>query len=380
MEVGCSGCATPCYSGLLNLPMDSCIHSAWQWLSRSGIQNASGGVARFYGADSQEYRDVSTQSTAFFISTFLRLGDYPEGSPPAEALHAGGFLLDRAFHRSKELFAHEVYVEDNSPSACAYFLGCSIIIRSLVDLWKATKEPAYLECAERCGFALQNRMSRMDGSFFPVYDFARDMPIDEGETWSTQAEVYQLKASFALQELTEATGLYEFAAMSDPLRRWCLKRHEGFVPDFGDPQERMSRLHAYCYFLEGLLQEASHDAECSRALQWGILRVETLIEEIGPEFQHSDVLAQLLRLRFYADTFGVLEIDRATVESEVAALIEFQQQSTDDTVDGGFAFARRGTELVHHINPVSTVLALQALTMWESVDEGAFREPWNVLI
>ena len=56
--------------------MDSCIHSAWQWLSRSGIQNESGGVARFYRADIQEYRDVSTQSTAFFISTFLRLGDY----------------------------------------------------------------------------------------------------------------------------------------------------------------------------------------------------------------------------------------------------------------------------------------------------------------
>ena len=360
--------------------MDSCIHSAWQWLSRSGIQNESGGVARFYRADVQEYRDVSTQSTAFFISTFLRLGDHPQGSAPLEALRAGGFLLDRAFHRSKELFAHEVYGEDNSPSACAYFFDCTIIIRSLVDLWKATKEPAYIECAERCGFALQNLMSRMDGSFFAVYDFARDQPLDDGETWSTQPEVYQLKASLALQELTDATGLPEFVATSDTLRRWCLKRQEGFVPDFGDSEERMSRLHAYCYFLEGLLQEAGQDMDCSRALQWGILRVENLMEEIGPEFQRSDVLAQLLRLRFYADTFGVLEIDRTTAESEVAALIEFQQQSSDSRVDGGFAFARRGTELVHHINPLSTVLALQALTMWESAEQGAFRDPWNVLL
>ncbi len=50
--------------------MDSCIHSAWSWLSRSGIQNESGGVARFYSADVQEYRDISTQSTAFFIPAF----------------------------------------------------------------------------------------------------------------------------------------------------------------------------------------------------------------------------------------------------------------------------------------------------------------------
>ena len=175
--------------------MDSCIHSAWSWLSRSGIQNESGGVARFYSADVQEYRGISTQSTAFFISTFLRLGDHSQDFAPQEALQAGGFLLDRAFHRSKELFAHEVYDEGRSPSARAYFFDCSIIIRSLVDLWRATEEAVYLECAERCGFALQNLMSRMDGSFFPVYDFSRDQAIDDGETWSTQPEVYQLKAS-----------------------------------------------------------------------------------------------------------------------------------------------------------------------------------------
>ena len=108
--------------------------------------------------------------------------------------------------------------------------------------------------------------------------------------------------------------------------------------------------------------------------------MENLVEEIGPAFQRSDVLAQLLRLRFYADTFGVMEIDHAAAESEVAALTEFQQQSSDPRVDGGFAFARRDGEIVRHINPVSTVLAVQALTMWESAEQGAFQDPWNVLI
>ena len=360
--------------------MDSCIHSAWNWLSCSGIQTTSGGVARFYRADVQQYQDISTQSTAFFISTFLRLGEPSQNLAPDEALRAGGFLLDRAFHRSKELFAHEVYGGSNSPSTRTYFFDCSIVIRSLVDLWKATEEPDYLECVERCGFALQILMSRMDGSFFPVYDFSRDQPIDDGETWSTRPEVYQLKAGLALQDLTDATGLYEFVDMSETLRRWCLKRHESFVPNFGDSEERMSQLHAYCYFLEGLLQEASQDADCSRALQWGILRVENLVEEMGPQFPRSDIIAQLLRLRFYADTFAVMEIDHDTAESEVAALIEFQQQSSDPRVDGGFAFARRGTEIVPHMNPVSTVLAVQALTMWESAEQGTFRDEWNVLI
>ena len=115
-------------------------------------------------------------------------------------------------------------------------------------------------------------------------------------------------------------------------------------------------------------------------MQWGILRVENLVEEMAPQFQRSDIIAQLLRLRFYADTFGVMEIDHDTAESEVAALIEFQQQSSDPRVDGGFAFARRGAEIVPHMNPVSTVLAVQALTMWESAEQGTFRDAWNVLI
>ena len=193
--------------------MDSCIHSAWSWLSRSGIQNESGGVARFYSADVQEYRDISTQSTAFFISTFLRLGDHSQDFAPQEALRAGGFLLDRAFHRSKELFAHEVCGEDSSPSARAYFFDCSIIIRSLVDLWRATEEASLPRvrrtlwsspCKTLCrGWTAHSSRSMILRGISPSTTERRGRP---------EAEVYQLKASLALQELTDATGLKEFVA------------------------------------------------------------------------------------------------------------------------------------------------------------------------
>jgi hypothetical protein len=142
----------------------------------------------------------------------------------------------------------------------------------------------------------------------------------------------------------------------------------------------MDRAHAYCYFLEGLLPEAAIDRDCSQALQFGLLRVENLVDEIGGQFQRCDVLAQLLRLRFYADIMGVMDLNRGRADQEATRTAEFQIQSQDPKAHGGFAFARQGPELLQHINPATTAVAVQALQMWEQAEEEAFGQPWTVLI
>ena len=142
----------------------------------------------------------------------------------------------------------------------------------------------------------------------------------------------------------------------------------------------MSRLHGYCYFLEGLLPEAGLDQECSRALQYGLLEIENTSQEIGHEYYRCDVIAQLLRLRLYADRLGVMELDFQQAENEAAAIEELQVQSEDPKVDGGFAFALKASIPVQHYNPATAVLAIQALQMWEQAARGSFREGWEVLI
>jgi hypothetical protein len=62
------------------------------------------------------------------------------------------------------------------------------------------------------------------------------------------------------------------------------------------------------------------------------------------------------------------------------AIIEFQMQSSDPKIDGGFAFAKRKGEIVPHVNPTATIFAVQALKMWDEADEGTFRQPWKTLI
>ena len=360
--------------------MNARIHSGLRWLTRSGIQKESGGLARCYRAPEDKYEGISTVATGYFISGLLRCAEYPGESPPKQATAAGRMLMENAYDMESELFLSNQDAAENNPRKWAYFLDCLIAIQALIDLWRVTKNSAYVECAEKCGIGIKRNLSRMDGSFFPVHDIARDMPYEADEPWSLQAQVYHLKAMPIFLELTEATGLYEFKAMGEELLKWTLKRYESFLEPDSDSERLMSRLHGYCYFLEGLLPEAGMDPDCSRALQYGLLEIENISQEIGHEYHRCDVIAQLLRLRLYADRVGVMELDFQQAENEAAAIEELQVQSADPKVDGGFAFALKASRPVQHYNPATAVLAIQALQMWEQAARGSFREGWEVLI
>jgi hypothetical protein len=253
-------------------------------------------------------------------------------------------------------------------------------MRGLLHLWQATTDRLFLDRAERCGEALRARMSRVDGSFFPVFDLQSGEAHAGGSSWTTEAEVYQLKSALAFLELSEATGKREFEASTELTLQWSLKRHEGFVRGDDPAEILMGRLHAYCCFLEGLLPAATDNIVASHALQHGVLRVENLMKEAAAQYQRCDVIAQLLRLRLYADRAGIMELDSLQAEAEAEAIEQFQHQSTDPRLDGGFAFARRAGRLTADANPSTTAFAIQSLAMWEQAEDGAFREPWQTLI
>ena len=296
------------------------------------------------------------------------------------AARAGGFLLRHAFDMSRELFPLRVSRNQQPEARLAFFLDCSIVVRALVHLWSATNDQAYLECAERCGLALHSRMATVDGAFFPIYDLEADRAYAETGSWSVEMEVPQLKAGLALLELHKATGLGEFEHDAAALRKWCLKRHESFLPGEVDDAKVIDRLHAYCYFLEGLLPSVALDADSGRVLQFGVLRVENFLDEFGADFQRCDVMAQILRLRLYADKFGLMELDYKRAEEEAAAVAECQIQSADPKTDGGFTLTRRRGKCEPSLDTTATVFALQALEMWDQADDGGLRDPWEVLI
>jgi hypothetical protein len=164
-------------------------------------------------------------------------------------------------------------------------------------------------------------------------------------------------------ELADATFDARYRQGYDSALANALANASDFLPGHAESDAVMDRLHAFLYFLEGLLPRAA-EPDCAIALCDGIPRVARYVAEIGPDFLRADVLAQLLRLRIYANAANVLPIDAAAASREVAGLRRFQAKHDNPRIDGGFYFGARANEIIPHISPVPTVFAIQALDLW----------------
>src|SRR5262249_35014952 len=155
------------------------------------------------------------------------------------------------------------------------------------------------------------------------------VPSANSELWSLDAGVYQLKVGLAFLELAELDSSGQFSRTAEGLLQWSLRRHEIFLPGCDAQDQVAGRLHAYCYFLEGLLPFVEKQFECALALQTSIARVESLIAETAPVLERCDTVAQLLRLRLIGDYMGLVEIDLGAASREVERVASFQLQTED---------------------------------------------------
>jgi hypothetical protein len=335
------------------------------WYLNSGIQEPTGGVARYYRVDLAKNANVSTEITGYAVSTFVYLhaisgrGEYLESARGAAA-----FLTRSAWNDDLRAMPFEC----GSGTPLTYFFDCGIIVRGLLTLYRTTGEEEWLEGAERCAEGMRE-FRGVDGQYHPIYSLPEKAPLPRDERWSRNPGCYQLKSALGWLELARTTGNREWVSLYEDVLSYSLDGHEAF-PVLEPRSERvMDRLHAYCYFLEGLLPYAGRP-DCREALAGGIHQVGRLLRDIAPEFARSDVYAQLLRIRLYADVLGVAALDRLAAQEEAAALARFQVNATDIRQRGGFSFGRKGTDLLPFANPVSTAFAVQALVMWNEYEAG----------
>jgi len=138
----------------------------------------------------------------------------------------------------------------------------------------------------------------------------------------------------------------------------------------------MDRLHAHCYFLEALLPVADRE-ECRKALGEGIQQASALLREISPEFERSDVCAQLLRVRLIAHHLQAVPLNFHEAREEAERTASYQSYDSDPRLKGGFWFGRKHGAILPYMNPVSTAFAMQALTLWQMhlADEWRFEFP-----
>ena len=345
----------------------------------SGIQEPNGGVARYYLADAQENRPISTEITGYAISTLVYLHSLThDGRYLAAATSAAKFLKRIAWDSALRIFPYEYSPEEAPGPALAYFFDSGIIVRGLLDLLRVTGDHELLEVARACGRSMARHFAAGNSEFHPILSLPEKAPLPRGQQWSRQPGCYQLKAALGWYDLYQETGEADFLKWYDDLVAASLATHQSFLAGAAGDFV-MDRLHAYCYFLEGILPRADRP-EIAQILADGVITVAAHLREIEPRFARSDVYAQLLRLRLLVECNGGAPVDRLTATSEAEKLASFQLDSPDRRIRGGFFFARRGNQLQPHVNPVSTAFGAQALMMWRQYLAGERKFAIDTLI
>lgn len=345
------------------------LEDAGCWFLRSGIQEPGGGVARYYRSDQTRNAAVSNEITGYAASAFAYLYAL---SGREEFLRAGAaaarYLCDTAWDAQSNTFPFE------PSSPLAYFFDSGIIARGLLAMHRACAEPIFRERADAARLSLAFDFIG-DGAFHPVIALPEKQPLDYEPRWSRQPGCYQLKSAMAWLGAGEDLG----ARMFDAALAQVLPAHRSFLDQEPDREKLMDRLHAYCYFLEALLPVADRD-EPRRALQYGMARVSSLLAEISPGFERSDVCAQLLRVQLVAHHLHSIPLDEAAAGELADRIASYQSTDTDPHLRGGFWFGRRRGATLPFMNPVSTAFSMQALALWEQHRDETWRfEPYQLI-
>lgn len=313
-------------------------------------------MARYHRADLGRNLPVSIEITGYAASAYAYL--YALTGQPVcleRALATARFLTRTAWDASAGALPFEL-----DPPAFTYFFDCGIVVRGLLAVWRASGDAECLEVAGAIGRQMAADFRAADGSLDPILMLPSKCPLARDPLrWSRAPGCYQLKSAMAWWDLAEVTGDESFRACYRQALVQALGNAPEFLPGHPDRLAVMDRLHAFLYFLEGLLPVLEEPA-CAAALGEGIGRVACWLTEIESEFVRADVYAQLLRIRLLAADAGVLPLDGAAAEAR--HLAEFEAPG------GGYYFGRKGGVMAPHVNPVSVVFALQALEMWRSAD------------
>jgi hypothetical protein len=280
------------------------------------------------------------------------------------AIRAARLLTEQAWDRDSSTFPFE------PGSDRAYFFDVGIIVRGLLAAWRASGDEEFLARAREAALSMAFDFLG-EGVFHPIISLPDKQPLPYEPRWSRKPGCYQLKAALAWREIGDehATKMFE------SVLAYSLATHSAYLPKAlasePDRHDVMDRLHPYCYFLEGLLAVAGRE-DVRHALGTGVAQAGALFREIAPEFERSDVAAQILRVRLIAHHLGALPLDEKAAREE-AAFAQSCQAAPEERnlrLRGGFYFGKKRGALLPFSNPVSTGFCMQALELWDQHETG----------
>jgi hypothetical protein len=333
-------------------------------------------VARYYRSDLKRNARISTEITGYAVSTLVHVYKRTGDSAYLRAAgRAAAFLLNTAWSPTLSIFPFE-WNSNDTPEALAYFFDSGIIARGLLAMWRVTRQREYLLGAEMAAKSMDCDF-RSDRGFHPILRLPSKEPLPYGPQWSRGPGCYQLKSALAWHCLHIETGEESYRAHYEQALNQASATEDAFLPA-DTPEQTMDRLHAYSYYLEGLLPVCDRP-EVRAKLSRGIDRVGCYLREIRPVFERSDVNAQLLRVRLLASQDAGVPINIEHAREEAERILTFRVVSPDPHIEGGFAFGRKHGELMPYVNPVSTAFCIQALDMWADHQAGLNLERLSII-
>jgi hypothetical protein len=373
--MGSRSLPTSCPARAVDVP--EALAAGERWFLESGIMEPAGGVARYHLSNRGENARVSTEITGYAVSCLLDLHARTGSEAAREgALRTARFLCRHAWDPRLEAMPFEWSSTGDLPEFATYFFDNGIIVRGLLRAWRATDDQEFLQTAAACGEAMRRDFPCADG-LHPILDLPAKTPRAPDARWSRNTGCYQLKAALGWLDLAAATGDDRWTRPFDEALARALRTHRAFPG--GEPGARtMDRLHAYGYFLEALLPRAGESA-VRAALSEGIERTGSLLRQWRGEFERSDVPAQLLRVRLWADALGAVPLDARSAAEEAAWAARYFTAGPKN-VDGSFCFGSRAGELLPFANPVSTAFCLQALALYDDFKAGRPLAHWSTLV
>ncbi len=318
-------------------------------------------MARYYCADPGTNLPVSSEITGYAASALAFFHNRTGKQEYLDAaVRAANFLAGPAWDAASNTYPFE------PGSDRAYFFDIGIIARGLMAVARITGEPLLQQRAHDAALSLGFDFLG-DSVFYPRISLPEKEPLPEEPRWSCRPGCFQLKSALIWREIGDehADRMFTVALAM------ALATHQSFL-DEPNQEKLMDRLHAYCYFLEALLGSTDHP-EAAAALAWGIARAGSLLRQIAPVFERSDVNAQLLRVRLIAHHLGIVPLDERAAAEEAASAASFQDSSFSTRLNGGFWFGRKGGTTLPFSNPVSTAFCAQALVLWDDHRNGQ----WN---
>src|SRR4029450_11586586 len=156
--------ATTSHESVSELSKTSFLDRAGAWVLNSRIQEASGGVARYYLADAQQSLAISTEITGYAISALTYLHSQTGNEQYLDAARrAASFLMHSAWDDQLCLFPFE-YPE----KTLAYFFDSGIIVRGLLSLWRVTGERELLDIATTAGRSMAACFAAGNSEYHPI--------------------------------------------------------------------------------------------------------------------------------------------------------------------------------------------------------------------